>query len=80
MANTPSCVRSYEGKSLLEGVMDILTLENMSHMPKKCNVPLDLRWCLSLELLHIFKDQGLLGKVNLSAFALNVKGTMKKEK
>ena len=39
MTNTLSYVRSYEGRSLLEGVMDILTLMDIGHMPKKCNVP-----------------------------------------
>jgi hypothetical protein len=53
---------------------------DIGHMPKKMQCPLDLRWCLSLEPLHIFKDQGSKGKVNSSAFALNVDGTMKKEK
>jgi hypothetical protein len=80
MTNTPGYVRSYEGRSLLEGVMDILTVMDIGHMPKKMQCPLDLRWCLSLEPLHIFKDQGSKGKVNSSAFALNVDGTMKKEK
>jgi hypothetical protein len=51
-----------------------------AYAKKKCNVPLDLRWCLLLEPLHIFKDQGSKGKVNSSPFALNVDGTMKKEK
>ena len=39
MTNTPNCVRSYEGKSLLEGVMDILTLMDKGHMPKKMQCP-----------------------------------------
>src|SRR5678809_146590 len=39
MANTPSYVRSYEGRSLLEGVMDILTLMDIGHMPKKMQCP-----------------------------------------
>jgi hypothetical protein len=80
MTNALSYVRCYEGRSLLEGVMDILTLMDMELMPKKCNVLVDLRLCLSMETLHIFKDQGSKGKVNSSAFALNVDGTMKKEK
>ena len=80
MTNALSYVRCYEGRSLLEGVMDILTLMDMELMPKKCNVLVDLRLCLSMETLHIFKDQGSKGKVNSSAFALNVDGIMKKEK
>jgi hypothetical protein len=39
MANTPSYVRSYEGRSLLEGVIDILTLMDIGHMPKKMQCP-----------------------------------------
>lgn len=80
MTNAISYVRCYEGRSLLEGVMDILTLMDMEHMQKKCNVPVDLRLCLLMEILHILKDQRSKCKVNSSAFALNVDGTMKKEK
>jgi len=39
MTNTLSYVRSYEGRSLLEGVMDILTLMDIGHMPKKIQCP-----------------------------------------
>ena len=39
MTYSPSYVRSYEGKSLLEGVMDILTLMDKGHMPKKMQCP-----------------------------------------
>ena len=39
MTNTLSYVRSYEGRSLLEGVMDILTLMDIGHMPKKMQCP-----------------------------------------
>ena len=39
MTNTLSYVRSYEGRSLLEGVMDILTLMDIRHMPKKMQCP-----------------------------------------
>ena len=35
MTNTPSYVRSYEGRSLLEGVMDILTLMDNRAYAKK---------------------------------------------
>ena len=39
MSNTLNYVRSYEGRSLLEGVMDILTLMDIGHMPKKMQCP-----------------------------------------
>ena len=39
MTNTLSYVRSYEERSLLEGVMDILALMDMGHMPKKMQCP-----------------------------------------
>ena len=39
MTNNLSYVRSCEGRSLLEGVMDILTLMDIGHMPKKMQCP-----------------------------------------
>jgi len=39
MPNNLSYVRSCEGRSLLEGVMDILTLMDIGHMPKKIQCP-----------------------------------------
>ena len=39
MTNSRSYVRCYEGRSLLEGVMDILTLMDIGHMPKKMQRP-----------------------------------------
>ena len=39
MTNSRSYVRCYEGRSLLEGVMDILTLMDMDRMPKKMQCP-----------------------------------------
>ena len=39
MTNAISYVRCYEGRSLLEGVMDILTLMDIGHMPKKMQCP-----------------------------------------
>jgi hypothetical protein len=39
VTNYLSYVRSCEGRSLLEGVMDILTLMDLGHMPKKMQCP-----------------------------------------